>query len=164
MALTQPPQRKTVTRGARNKHLARRDSPDSWLGDFVPLDFDEAIIFGPVFRQDLTSYGEHVIHALYGSVERSKCELLLRNGRCTLVRVHVTDTFFRRKALVFDFPPMRASEVVRRIWTAITTARQTPNVDPVALARESLSHGPIEEDPNPDSDSFSLVPAAWAEE
>lgn len=138
----------------RYTHMAKKTSSPEWLGDFQCLSADEAIIWGPVFKADLISYGNDITHALYNHVKDVNVRLHLRRGKCVLVELQLVHAFWNR-TLVFRFPPMKASEVVAHAWGAITTAMTRPNVDPVALARESLSHGfPPHE--NPDSESFSI--------
>lgn len=125
-------------------HLAKKTSPKSWLGDLMPLDPDEAIIFGPVFRQNAKEYGDSVLSSFEGKVKSGKIEILLRHGHCTYVILKIRHEFFKN-LLVFTFTPMRARDITRIIWTSITRAMALPNVDPVALARESLAHGTYQE-------------------
>ena len=141
------------TRKRRLAHAASKNSPSSWLGEFIPLTPDEAVIYGPLFVRDGREYGETITHALHGRVAGSKVKLTLQHGKCLHVEVSIQHPFFK-KTLTFRMPPMRAAEVVDRIWTAISTAMTRPNVDPVALARESLAYGT--EDP----ESFSALEAA----
>lgn len=124
----------------RTTQLATKKSPSSWLGDFIPLSADEAVLWGPAFRADLQIYADHIIHSLAGFCE-SQVRAELLEGHVSKISVSGKHSFWRRK-LIFEFPPLPANEIIKRIHQAITTAMQTPNVDPVILARESLSHGP----------------------
>lgn len=150
------PKKNQTPKGPRRyAHMAKKTSSPEWLGDFQCLSADEAIIWGPVFKADLISYGNDITHALYNHVKDVNVRLHLRRGKCVLVELQLVHAFWNR-TLVFRFPPMKASEVVACAWGAIITAMTRPNVDPVALARESLSHGfPPHE--NPDSESFSII-------
>jgi hypothetical protein len=129
---------------ARYTNYVKKNSPKSWIGDINPLDYNEAIIFGPVFKADAMEYILTVNNAFMGRDDIApdiKTELWLSRGKCLKVSVLMRHAFWTRR-LMFEFPPLSAQEIVKRIWDAITTAQVRPNVDPVDLARESLSHGP----------------------
>lgn len=138
---------------ARLTNYVKKNSPKSWIGDINPLDSDEAIIFGPVFKAQAEEFTLNIENAFHGRREITdhKLELWLHRGRClkaTLIMKHAHWT----KVLLFEFPPLRSIEIVKRVWDAITYAQTRPNVDPVALARESLRHG---------TDGFDKEFEAW---
>jgi hypothetical protein len=134
-------QRKRKALALGRTHLVKRNSPASWLGEFIPIDYDEAIMFGPVYEKDATEYGEHITHALYGNVETSSVHLRLHKGRCLAVDVNVNHKFFKDLLQFAYLPPLPANKIVEIVWTSIATAMSRLNVDPVSLARESLAHG-----------------------
>lgn len=151
--------------GKPSEHVARRDSPAAWLGLISPLTSDEAIIWGAVHKQDARDYGETICLAFSGrsEIKRVEVRLHLRHGKCLRVETTIHHTFWRAPR-VFSFPPMKARDLVDLIWTSITQAQTRLNVDPVALARESLGHGKIPEYVKPDSSAFGILLAAWHEE
>lgn len=126
----------------RYSNIAKKTSPSEWLGDFIPVDADEAICFGPAFNNHATEYDKHIKDTFVGnaSVTHVRTDLWFKQGRCKKVTLFVEHAFFK-KMLVFEFPPMPAAHVVELAWSCIVQAQTRPNVDPTQLAREILAHG-----------------------
>lgn len=103
----------------------------------IPFSSDEAMLWGPFLQTDHNDFVETVRYFLLAKCRFVACGVTVRRYRAIGITVKVGHDHFLQD-LYFTFPPMRAVEVVSRIWSAITTATKTPNLDPVAYARESL--------------------------